>query len=67
MKRRNSVTCLLRLLSTIPVVLIGAVVALYLLLLGWGMLMRIRWVNDRTCQFSTRAIILSGSTPEPAW
>lgn len=26
----------------------GVAVALYLLLLGWGMLMRVRWVSDRT-------------------
>ncbi|HUO37288.1 MAG TPA: hypothetical protein VMU34_05325, partial [Mycobacterium sp.] len=37
---------------TISIALAGAVVAVYLFLLGWGMLMRIRWVSDRTRQLT---------------
>ena len=43
-----------RVLLTAPVALAGAVVAAYLLLLGWGWLMRIRWVSDWTRRSSTR-------------
>ena len=43
-----------RMLVTLPVIVAGAVVALYLLLLGWGMLMRIRWISDRTRKLSKR-------------
>jgi deazaflavin-dependent oxidoreductase (nitroreductase family) len=41
-------------LLAIPVALAGAVVALYLLLLGYSVLMRIRWVSDKTRQASKR-------------
>jgi deazaflavin-dependent oxidoreductase (nitroreductase family) len=44
----------LRVLLTAPLALAGAVVAAYLLLLGWGWLMRIRWVSDWTRQSSKR-------------
>jgi deazaflavin-dependent oxidoreductase (nitroreductase family) len=44
----------LRVLLTMLVVLAGAIVALYLLLLGWGWLMRISWVSDWTRQSSKR-------------
>ncbi len=37
-----------------PVVLAGAVVAIYLFLLGWGILMRKRWISDRTRQLTKR-------------
>jgi deazaflavin-dependent oxidoreductase (nitroreductase family) len=42
-------------LLAIPVALAGAVVVLYLALLGYSALMRIRWVSDRTRQASKRA------------
>jgi len=41
-------------LLTAPIALAGGVVAAYLLLLGWGWLMRIRWVSDWTRQSSKR-------------
>jgi hypothetical protein len=43
-----------RVLLTLPAFVAGAVVALYLLLLGWEMLMRVRWVSDRTRQLTKR-------------
>jgi deazaflavin-dependent oxidoreductase (nitroreductase family) len=52
MKRSERPKGLLRMPLTTPVVLAGAVVALYLFLLGWGMLMRIRWISDRTRELS---------------
>jgi deazaflavin-dependent oxidoreductase (nitroreductase family) len=54
MKRRNPAIRFLRLLLTIPIVLAAAVMASYLFLLGWGMLMRVRWVSDRTRQLTKR-------------
>ena len=39
----------------IPVALAGLVVVLYLALLGFSALMRVRWVSDRTRQASKRA------------
>ena len=54
MKRSYPVICLLRALLTVPIVLAGAVAAAYLFLLGWGMLLRVRWVSDRTRQLSKR-------------
>jgi deazaflavin-dependent oxidoreductase (nitroreductase family) len=53
-KRRKPLTRILRVLVAIPIMLVGALVALYLLLLGYGALMRVRWVSDRTRQFSKR-------------
>jgi deazaflavin-dependent oxidoreductase (nitroreductase family) len=44
----------LRVLLTLPAIVAGAVVALYLLLLGWGMVMRVRWVSDQTRQLTKR-------------
>jgi deazaflavin-dependent oxidoreductase (nitroreductase family) len=43
-----------RMLVTLPVIVAGAVVALYLLLLGWGMLMRVRRISDQTRQLTKR-------------
>ena len=45
---------LLRVLVTLPVIVAGVVVALYLFLLGWGMLMRVRRVSDWTRQLTKR-------------
>lgn len=44
----------LRVLVTLPAILAGAVVALYLLLLGWGMLMQVRRLSDWTRQLTKR-------------
>ena len=44
----------LRALLTLPAVVAGAVTALYLLLLGRGMLMQMRWLSDRTRQLTKR-------------
>jgi hypothetical protein len=44
----------LRVLLAIPAALAGAVVAAYLLLLGWGSLLRIRWVSGWTRQASKK-------------
>jgi hypothetical protein len=54
MQRRKPLIRFLRVLLTMPAVLVGAVVAFYLVLLGWGMLIRVRWVRDRTRQLSKR-------------
>lgn len=45
---------LLRVLLTPPAMVAGGVAALYLLLLGWGMLMHVRRVSDWTRQLSKR-------------
>ena len=52
--RRRALTRGLHVLLTAPIALAGGVVAAYLLLLGWGWLMRIRWVSDWTRQSSKR-------------
>jgi hypothetical protein len=52
--RRKPLIRFLRVLLAMPAVLVGAVVAFYLVLLGWGMLIRVRWVSDRTRQLSKR-------------
>lgn len=44
----------LRVLLAPPAIVAGAVVALYLLLLGWGMLMHVRRVSDWTRQLTKR-------------
>jgi deazaflavin-dependent oxidoreductase (nitroreductase family) len=44
----------LRALVTLPVILAGIAVALYLVLLGWGMLMQVRQLSDWTRQLSKR-------------
>ncbi|OBH07203.1 hypothetical protein A5696_01390 [Mycobacterium sp. E2699] len=38
----------------VPAVVVGAVVAAYLLLLGWGMLMHVRRISDRTRRATKR-------------
>jgi deazaflavin-dependent oxidoreductase (nitroreductase family) len=52
--RRRPLIRGLGVLLTAPIALVGAVVAVYLLLLGWGWLMRIRRVSDWTRQSSKR-------------
>ena len=54
MASRTPLTRFSRVLLTLPALVAGVVVALYLLLLGWGMLMRARWVSDRTRQLTKR-------------
>jgi hypothetical protein len=54
MKTRKPLIRFLSVFSTIPIVVSGAVVAIYLLLLGWGWLLRIGWVSDQTRQLSKR-------------
>jgi deazaflavin-dependent oxidoreductase (nitroreductase family) len=54
MASRTLSTRFLRVLVTLPAIVAGAVVALYLLLLGWGMLMRVRWISDQTRQLTKR-------------
>ena len=44
----------LRVIVTLPAIVGGAVAALYLLLLGWGMLMQVRRVSDWTRQLTKR-------------
>ncbi|OBI51398.1 hypothetical protein A5706_24700 [Mycobacterium sp. E796] len=38
----------------LPAIVVGAVVAAYLILLGWGMLMRVERISDRTRQATKR-------------
>lgn len=45
---------LLRVLVMLPAVAAGVVVALYLLLLGWGMLMHVSWISDQTRRATKR-------------
>ena len=52
--RGCSATSALRLVFAIPIVLAGGVVVLYLLLLGWGWLLRIRRVSDWTRRTSKK-------------
>jgi hypothetical protein len=52
MASRTPLIGFLRVLVTVPIVLAGAVVGLYLVLLGWSTLMRMSWVSDRTRQLS---------------
>ena len=47
-RRRRTLTPVFRVVFAIPIVLAGGVVGLYLLLLGWGWLLRIRQVSDWT-------------------
>lgn len=54
MKRRNPPVRLRRLLLARPIVVVGAVIAAWLFLLSWGLLLRIRWVSDRTRQLTKR-------------
>ena len=55
MTTRTPLMRFFRVLLTLPAVVAGAVTALYLLLLGWGMLMQVRWFSDRTRQLTKRA------------
>ena len=55
MTSRTPLIRFLRRLFTVPAIVVGAVAALYLLLLGWGMLMQVRWLSDRTRQLTKRA------------
>ena len=55
MTSRTPLMRFLRALLTLPAIVAGAVTALYLLLLGWGMLMQVRWLSDRTRQLTKRA------------
>jgi hypothetical protein len=54
MASRTPSTRFLRVLLTLPAIVAGAVVALHLLLFGWGMLMRVRWISDQTRQLTKR-------------
>ena len=54
MTSRTALIRFLRVLLTLPAIMAGAIVALYLLLLGWGMLMRARWLSDRTRRLTKR-------------
>jgi deazaflavin-dependent oxidoreductase (nitroreductase family) len=55
MEHRNRSICLLRAVLALPIVVAGAVVALYLLLLAYSPLLRVKWLSDRTRQFSKTA------------
>jgi deazaflavin-dependent oxidoreductase (nitroreductase family) len=50
----RAITPALRVVFAIPIVLVGGVVGLYLLLLGWGWLLRIRQVSDWTRRATKR-------------
>jgi len=55
MDRRNRLICLLRAVLAVPIVVGGAVVGLYLLLLGFSPLLRVKWFSDRTRRFTKTA------------
>jgi hypothetical protein len=52
MERRSRLVCLLQVVVAIPVV---TVVGLYLLLLGFSPLLRVKWFSDRTRRFTKTA------------
>ncbi len=52
---RTPLTGFLRLPSIVLVVLAGAVVVLYLILLAYTLLLRLKWFSDRTRRFSKTA------------
>lgn len=54
-KPRTPVVRLLRVVAAIPLVVVGAGIACYLLLLAYSPLLRVKWFSDRTRQFSKRA------------
>ncbi len=55
MERRNRLVFLLRLALAVPVVLAGTAVGLYLLLLGFSPLLRVKWFSDRIRRFTKTA------------
>jgi len=55
MGRRSRLVCLLRVVAAIPVVVAGAVVASYLLLLAYSPLLRLKWFSDKTRRFTKTA------------
>ena len=61
--RRRALSRGLHVLLTAPVALAGGVVAAYLLLLGWGWLMRIRWVSDFEREHGLHRIDISNANP----
>lgn len=54
MASRTSLIRFPRVLLMLSAIVAGAVVVLYLLLLGWGMVMRVKWVSDRTRELTKR-------------
>jgi deazaflavin-dependent oxidoreductase (nitroreductase family) len=55
MERRNRVVCLLRVMLAVPIVVAATVVGLYLLLLAYSPLLRVKWFSDRTRRLTKRA------------
>jgi deazaflavin-dependent oxidoreductase (nitroreductase family) len=55
MERRNRVVCLLRVTLVIPIVVAATVVGLYLLLLAYSPLLRVKWFSDRTRRLTKTA------------
>ena len=55
MERRKRVVCLLRVTLAVPIVVAATVVGLYLLLLAYSPLLRVKWFSDRTRQFTKTA------------
>ena len=55
MECRNRVVCLLRVVLAVPIAVAGTVVGLYLLLLGFSLLLRVKWFSDRTRRFTRTA------------
>jgi hypothetical protein len=55
MERRKRVVCLLRVMLAVPIVVAATVVGLYLLLLAYSPLLRVKWFSDRTRRFTKTA------------
>jgi deazaflavin-dependent oxidoreductase (nitroreductase family) len=55
MERRNQLVRLLRVVSAVPIVMAGTAVGLYLLLLGFSPLLRVKRFSDRIRRFSKTA------------
>ena len=55
MERRKRVVCLLRVMLAVPIVVAATLVGLYLLLLAYSPLLRVKWFSDRTRRFTKTA------------
>jgi hypothetical protein len=55
MERRKRVVCLLRVMLAVPIVVAATVVGLYLHLLAYSPLLRVKWFSDRTRRFTKTA------------
>jgi deazaflavin-dependent oxidoreductase (nitroreductase family) len=67
MARRNPAARLRRRLLAIPIAVVGVVAATVLFLFSWGLLLRARWVSDRTRQLAKRGNRYARSIAGTRW